>query len=141
MADAEKKSCLDRVLDELRDPWDWVAAFIGGAIGALLSVFIHKFDLEHAIPTGALFGIGGRRAAMSSLAYRQLSKKATALKGLLKDNSIGKQTGATDTLQRALDDISYKWEAKIITNQAFEGWLVKIADADSKVKRGEDLVL
>ena len=89
MADDDRQSSLDRVLSELRDPWDWVGAFIGGAVGALLSIFIHKIDLDHAIPTGALFGIGGRRAMVSAFVRRELSEKADALKEVLRRSPTG----------------------------------------------------
>ena len=137
MADEEKKSSLDRVLDELRDPWDWVAAFIGGAVGALLSLLIHKFDLDHAIPTGALFGIGGRRAIVSAFARRELTERADALKDILRVSPVATLVQGPDLLSQMLEDATTKWRKKVFSNQTFDDWLTRIAAADSRDKKGD----
>ena len=100
----EKKSPVEQVLNELKDPWDWTAAFLGGAAGAVTTVFLHGADLGHSVPTGALAAVGARRAVASGLSRPDLRRKARALLDILDEDQ-----GARD-LHVALSDYLLKWE-------------------------------
>jgi hypothetical protein len=124
----EKKSPAERVLDELKDPWDWTAAFLGGAAGAAATIFLHGADLGHSIPTGALGAIGARRAAVASLSRRYLRRKAEALLEILE-----KDDGTRD-LFVALTDYFTKWENGILSSETLEKQVAWISEQDTKRK-------
>lgn len=129
----EKKSGLDRVLDELKDPWDWAAAFVGAAGGAYVTVHTGGLDLGHAIPTGALGAISARRAGVASLRRPFLGKKAARLYDILsKDNRYL-------DLKAELADYMFKWKQKIVASDQFEKKIDQISAEDSERKRAAAL--
>lgn len=124
----EKKSPAERVLDELRDPWDWTAAFFGGAAGAAATLFLHGADLGHSIPTGALGAIGARRAVVASLSRRHLRRKAAALLMMLEMDE------GTRDLFVALNDYFVKWEKGILPSETLEKQIAWISEKDTERK-------
>ncbi len=124
----DKKSPVEQVLEELKDPWDWTAMFFGGAAGAVATVFLHGADLGHSIPTGALGAIGTRRAAVASLSRRNLRRKANALLQILdRDHESA-------DLFVALKDYLLKWEGKIISSETLEKKIALISEQDTQRK-------
>ncbi len=127
MAD-EKKSPVEQVLDELKDPWDWTAAFLGGAAGAVTTVFLHGADLGHSIPTGALAAVGARRAIAAGLSRPDLRRKARALLEILEQDREARD------LHVALTDYLLKWERKIVSSEALETKIAWISEQDTQRK-------
>src|SRR4051794_26421380 len=80
----DKKGSLERVLDQLTDPLDWVAAAAGAAGGAVVTGFAHGLDMGHSIPAGALGAIAAKKAAFASFQRPRLRKRADAMMDFLR---------------------------------------------------------
>jgi hypothetical protein len=118
------KSGWEHLLNELKNPWDWTAAIIGGAGGAGATILAHGLDLGHSIPAGALAAVGARRAAVASFHGRALKKKADALEEILKKDQC-------EDLLRQLKDARDKWSKKINPADKFEKKISELADQHS----------
>ena len=127
MAD-DNKSGWGRVFDELKNPWDWTAAIVGGAGGALVTIFTHGLDLGHSIPTGALGAVAARRAVSASFHRPSLRKKAKRLLKILKDEN--RHPDLADRLQ----DYSQKWEMQIMPDDKFDAKVAEVSEEDSSRK-------
>ncbi len=125
----EKSSPIQDVLNELRDPWDWTAAFVGAAGGAAVTIIAHGADLGHSIPTGALTAIGARRAILSSFSRKRLRNRAHGLLEILKAE---KDVNAKLVVE--LEDYTNKWEKKIIASDLLEKKIAQIAEMDTQRK-------
>ena len=125
----EKKSPIQQVLDELRDPWDWTAALVGAAGGAAVTIFAHGADLGHSIPTGALTAIAGRRSVVSGLSRSRLRKKAHNLLAMLAEDRPANDVSITE-----LEEYLKKWDKKIIPSEALEKKIDQLAEQDTERK-------
>jgi len=117
---------LKDVVDELKNPWDWLAAIVGAGGGAAVTVLAHGTDLGHAIPAGALGAVGARRAAVASLARPALRKKAERVLWLLERRNDSHDLAELLVLERE------KWELKITDNEKFSKQIDEISDLDSQ---------
>jgi shikimate 5-dehydrogenase len=126
----ESKSGWDRVFEQLENPWDWAAAAVGGAGGAVATILAHGLDLGHSIPAAALFTVGARRAAVATFRRPELRKKAVALRTTLQEN------GCLD-LVAELDGELKKWNRKITKSDAFDFIMDAISMEDSQRKRAK----
>ena len=73
----DSKSKYDKLLEQLQNPWDWAAAFIGGTVGSFITVILHGGDLGHSVPTGALAAVAARKSfalACSGPSYGERQK-------------------------------------------------------------------
>ena len=84
--DSPNERGLERIVRELKSPWDWVALFVGATGGAIVTIVSHGADLGHSISAGALGAIFLRRAAVASRIRSRLRKKAKRL-----SDTIGKR--------------------------------------------------
>jgi hypothetical protein len=121
----DNKSGWERLANELKNPWDWTFAILGGAAGAGATILSHGLDLGHSIPTGALAGVGVRRAAVASFHGRDLKKRTAALEHLLTRDHC-------HDLVRQLQDARYKWEKKIDSAEKFEKKIAELSDQHTK---------
>lgn len=155
-------SGLNKVLNELKDPLDWAAAFIGGAGGAAITVTAHGLDLGHSIPTGALAAVGCKKAIFASFQRPRLGKKAERLKKIIETQvcipppqelpvhitmAVGeiKQTVQSPPYQGPpkpsslllgqLQDAEDKWKARILSNDAFNKILDDISDRHTELRK------
>jgi hypothetical protein len=125
----EKRSGIDRVMDELKSPWDWVAALVGGAGGLLASGHVGHLDGGQLIPGGALGAISARRAAVASVQRPVLRRRGKRLIKFLETQ--GRFPDLVDDLRDSLE----KWNLRIISNEDFEKRIAAVAKEDSKRKR------
>ena len=131
---SKKGSAWDKVFEQLQNPWDWAAASIGGAGGAVATFFLHGADLGHSIPAGALGLVGARKAFVASFRRRGLRRSAGHLREILKEHEA-------DDMLAWLEDAHTKWRSRIISNEEFERRIRLIADEDSKRYSGIPLKL
>jgi hypothetical protein len=122
----KSKGPVERVLDQLVDPFDWIAAFLGGAVGATVTTASHGLDLGHSIPSGALGGVALKKTIFASFSRFPLRKMASRLNALLATKS---HPGAK-ALIFELQQTQSKWEAKIIRNEEFRKKLADISNRD-----------
>lgn len=81
----QDKSPWERILDEISSPWDWAAATVGGAAGAVVTMFAQGTDLGTFISAGAIIGVAARKAVYVSLQSRRLGKRYFGLKEELQE--------------------------------------------------------
>jgi hypothetical protein len=122
----QSKSGWERVFDELKSPWDWAAAFAGGAAGGIVTAAFHFGDMGHSVPTGALTAIAGRRAWVASRNHKSLVHRAHSLR------TVMVECKRSHALIERLNLLIRKGELKAITDDEFERELEKINDEDSK---------
>lgn len=80
------------------NPWDWVAAGVGGLAGAVVTVTMGGADLGHSIPAGATAAVTVRKAGAAALRGKLLNRRVRRLMGLLKE--VGP---SVDTLRQRLE--------------------------------------
>jgi hypothetical protein len=115
----------DRVFEELKSPWDWAAAFTGGAFGSIVSAGLHVGDLGHAVPTGALTAIAARRAWVAGRNHHDLLRRANSLLIVLIERN------RSNILIERLRLLIRKGELKAITDEDFDFELREINKEDS----------
>jgi hypothetical protein len=120
------KSGWERVFDELKSPWDWAAAFAGGAAGSIVTTALHFGDMGHSIPTGALTAIAGRRAWAAGRNHSNLIERAKSLRIVMSE--CDRDAALIDRLSLLIR----KAEVNAITDDEFERDLNKINKEDSK---------
>lgn len=125
----EKKSPAEQVLDQLKDPWDWTAAVVGAAGGAVATIFLHGADLGHSVPAGALSAVAARRSVATSFSRRTLRKRAYSLLEILRVDEKSNSPSIAE-----LSDWIAKWEKKVVPNDFLEKKLAAIAETDNKRK-------
>lgn len=121
----QSKSGWERVFDELKSPWDWAAAFGGGAAGSVVTAALHFGDMGHSVPTGALTAIAARRAWVAGRNHKNLLRRAQSLR------TVMVECKRAHTLIERLNLLIRKGELKAITDDEFERELQKINDEDS----------
>jgi hypothetical protein len=65
----------DRVLNELKSPWDWVAAGAGATGGFIVSAMILHSDMGASVGAGALGAVTAKNAGMAAFQRRILAKR------------------------------------------------------------------
>jgi hypothetical protein len=123
----EKKGVVEQITDQLKDPFDWAAAFIGGAGGAFVTFHTAGMDMGHSIPTGALGAIGLKRAIFASFSRPFLRSKANNLVSLLK---LHEKENADLLVE--LNDCIVKWDKKIIASEVLGKRIEEIAKKDTE---------
>ncbi len=87
MSDKEKslqETAWEKVLNEITDPGDWVAAGAGAAIGGIVALITHWPDLFTIVATGAIAGVTIRKAWAAARLRPQLRRRSRALDKLFK---------------------------------------------------------
>jgi hypothetical protein len=122
---SKQTSPWQKVAGQLQDPWDWAAAAIGAAGGAVATIFLHGADLGHSIPTGALGAVAGRKTLVASSHRRRLRKRALKLEEKLREHKF-------PDLEKLLKDAREKFQDRIMKEEDFENLIQAISNEDSK---------
>jgi hypothetical protein len=130
MSDQEKslpETAWEKVLNEITDPWDWIAAGAGAAIGGVVALITHWPDLFTIAATGATAGVTIRKAWAAARRRPQLRRRSRALDKLFEqiqsqaDPSPQFPTPNLDPylLLQALRREITLWEERAISNEQF----------------------
>ncbi len=82
MSDKEKslhETAWDKVLNEITDPGDWIAAGAGAVVGGVVAFITHWPDLFTIVATGATAGVTIRKAWVAARLRPQLRRRSRAL--------------------------------------------------------------
>lgn len=130
MSDKEKslqETAWEKVLNEITDPWDWIAAGAGAAIGGVVAFITHWPDLFTIVATGATAGVTIRKAWVAARLRPQLRRRSRALDKLFEQiqspSDPAPQFPAPDLdpyllLQVLRREITL-WEERAISNEQF----------------------
>lgn len=146
MSDA--KGALEKVLEQMIDPLDWVAAGVGAIGGLAVSTATHFTDAGTSIGGGALAGVTARKSVGRALEGWRLGRRADGLEAeirasweykpepLLKEpprvlsNRESSETRANppllDELLARLQRERRLWRSRAITNAQFSEQLDEI---------------
>jgi len=82
MSDQEKslpETAWEKVLNEITDPGDWIAAAAGATLGGVVALIIQWPDLFTIAATGATAGVTARKAWVAARRRPQLRRRSRAL--------------------------------------------------------------
>lgn len=127
MSDQEK-SPWEKVLGELSSPWDWVAAALGAAGGAGITVITHGADLGTAMATGALVGVALRKAGYASLHRSRLKRRALGFRRELEEYDSHSERPKPKSLIGQLDRELRLWKRRAISDEEFSSQLDRLID-------------
>ena len=124
----QEKSPWERVLDEISNPWDWVAAAVGAACGAGVTITTLGADLGTALATGALLGVAARKAVYVSLQSKRLKRRALGLQAELEESFQRSNDPALKNLLEQLDRERRLWTRQAISDEEFTKQLNELVD-------------
>ena len=130
MSDKEKSlqdTAWEKVLNEITDPGDWIAAGAGAAIGGVVTLITLWPDLFTIVAIGATAGVTIRKAWVAARLRPQLRRRSRALDKLFEQiqhpADIATQFPSPDldpyVLLRVLRREITLWEEKAISNEQF----------------------
>jgi len=130
MSDQEKslqETAWEKILNEITDPWDWIAAGAGAALGAAAALITHWVDLFTVVAAGATAGVTVRKSWVAARLRSRLSRRSRALDKLFEqiqypaDSSPQFPSPSLDPylLLQALRREITLWEERAISNEQF----------------------
>ena len=125
-------SVWEKLLKEITDPWDWVAAGAGALGGAGVTAATHGLDMGHSVGAGALAGVTARKTLKASLTKRQLRKRAEGFHRELKKAIATFPPPLVQVLHKLEIEIDL-WRSGATTNQQFEKALDLLIDEYRKL--------
>lgn len=125
-------SPLEKVLAQITDPWDWVAAGVGAAAGAAASASVGGADLGASIATGAVGAVTAKKSAAAAFVKRRLQKRASALEEILERGIFSKSPSNSSGLTRLRETLGRErelWLRGATSTLEFERQLDLIVEA------------
>jgi hypothetical protein len=115
----DNRSAIEKVFEQLTDPWDWAAAGIGAAAGLGGTLLSHGLDGGTLAASGATAAVAARKALVTALQGKRLKKRANGLNKVIQEML---KTGASPKLKKLDEDFKREfqlWENDATSNQQF----------------------